>query len=128
MNSISWQGLQKVGWDGTAGVGFWASTHFCVNKITGFDVRGFGIGIWCDPRYQEGTIDTNWWWLSYVRDNHVNIQVDQSSVAPSPGGIGRVNAQRWDVNVDSRIPASTSIITGGWFEYCECQYGNAATC
>ena len=102
MSVISWQGLQKDPPSGSGGYGFWAKKHFVVNKISGTDVRGFGVGIFCDAD-GEGTIDTNWWWLSYVRGCGTDILVQ--------GGGGSVNSQQWNVNVDASIDGSVAVDT-----------------
>jgi hypothetical protein len=111
MSEITWQGLQAINPTGTTGYGFHAQKHFVVNKITGFDIRGFSIGVWCDATGggSEGTIDTNWWWLSYVRGCGTNIKVD--------GGGGSVNSQQWYVNVDASIAGAVAVQTGATDEW-----------
>ena len=66
MSIFEFQGLQKVPPDGTTGVGVYVEKHFATNKVVGTDVRGFQFGVY-ENSTGEGKIDTNWWWLSYVR-------------------------------------------------------------
>jgi hypothetical protein len=110
MNFISWQGLQHDPIDSYQGQGFVAQNAFCTNAVIGTDIRGFNIGIWNDPSIGGGTIDTNWYWLSYVRHNMKNILVDD----PTDGS---VNAQQWFVNVDSMNNGAVSVKTGGKFDW-----------
>jgi hypothetical protein len=114
MSEISWQGLQHTPPYGVIGIGFQAQKHFVVNKISGTDVRGFAFGVLCDATGggSEGTIDTNWWWLSYVRGCGVDIRVEGG-----PNGDGSVNSQQWHVNVDASLDGSVAIQTGANYDW-----------
>jgi hypothetical protein len=100
MSVFHFQGLQQDPPNGNNGVGLWLTKHFCTNKVEGTDIRGFAMGVFVDDR-GEGKIDTNWYWLSYVRGNGQNIVVQGSGV----------DSQQWQVNVDSTLPGSVAIRT-----------------
>jgi len=113
MNIISFQGLQKVGaiqgGPVSPGIGLWIQRPFCVNQVTGTDVRGFTTGVFADdsgPR-DGHTIDTNWYWLSYVRGCMTDIHVTNYNV----------NAQQWYVNVDIMNTGAVCIRTAATTEY-----------
>jgi len=108
MSVYRFQGLQHDPPTGTDGYGFFANKHFCVNKIEGTDIRGFGVGIMIDDSDggTEGKIDTNWWWLSFVRGCGTDIMVTGNGV----------DSQQWDVNVDATLPNSIAIRTAAKFE------------
>jgi hypothetical protein len=52
MNIITFQGLQRVGevqgGPVPPGIGLWIQRPFCVNQVTGTDIRGFTTGIFAD--------------------------------------------------------------------------------
>jgi len=108
MSIYRFQGLQHDPPNAKDGIGFFVNKHFCVNKIEGTDIRGFGIGVLVDDHDggTEGKIDTNWWWLSYVRGCGTDIHVMGSSV----------DSQQWYVNVDATTPNSIAIRTAAKFE------------
>lgn len=113
MNIISFQGLQRVGATQggpvSPGIGLWAQRPFCLNQITGTDIRGFTKGVFIDdsgPR-DGHTIDTNWYWLSYVRGCMTAIHVTNYNV----------NTQQWYVNVDIMNKNSVCIRTAATTEY-----------
>jgi hypothetical protein len=113
MNVIEFQGLQKVGATQggpvSPGVGLLIQRPFCLNQVTGTDVRGFTTGILADesgPR-DGHTIDTNWYWLSYVRGCMTAIHVMNYNI----------NAQQWYVNVDIMNKDSVCIRTAATTEY-----------
>jgi hypothetical protein len=108
MSIYRFQGLQHTPPYAVNGFGFFANKHFCVNSIEGTDIRGFGTGIMIDDSDggTEGKIDTNWWWLSYVRACGTDIKVTGNSV----------DSQQWYVNVDATTPNSIAIRTAAKFE------------
>lgn len=113
MNIITFQGLQKVGASQggpvSPGIGLWIQRPFCVNQVTGTDVRGFTTGVFADdagPR-DGHTIDTNWYWLSYVRGCMTDIHVMNYNI----------NAQQWYVNVDIMNTGAVCIRTAATTEY-----------
>jgi len=114
MNIIGFQGLQRVGQcqgcPVPPGVGILIQRPYCLNQITGTDVRGFNTGVLVDSNYgpRDGhTIDTNWYWLSYVRGCMTAIHVNNYNT----------NAQQWYVNVDIMNPGSVCIRTSATTEY-----------
>jgi len=105
MNVIQFQGLQHDPPSGNNGIGLHLTKHFCVNKVEGTDIRGFDIGVYVDDN-GEGKVDTNWYWLSYVRGCGVDILVE---------GVG-VDSQQWFVNVDATLSGSVAIKTAALYE------------
>jgi hypothetical protein len=105
MNIFNFQGLQQTIPDGKRGIGLWLTKHFCVNKVEGTDIRGFRVGVYVDDT-GEGKVDTNWYWLSYVRGCGQDIVVTGNGV----------DSQQWFVNVDATLPGSVAIRTAARFE------------
>ena len=54
----------------------------------------------------EGKVDTNWYWLSFVRGCGQDIVVSGQGV----------DSQQWFVNVDATLPNSVAIRTAALYE------------
>eukprot|EP01121_Diplochlamys_sp_Union-15-3_P001304 TRINITY_DN11143_c0_g1_i1.p1 TRINITY_DN11143_c0_g1~~TRINITY_DN11143_c0_g1_i1.p1 ORF type:complete len:191 (-),score=27.30 TRINITY_DN11143_c0_g1_i1:15-587(-) len=103
---ISFTGLIGYSIENRRGVGLEIQKPTVVNQISGTDIRGFTYGVFInDNAYPAGTIDTNWYWLSYVR---------MCDIAIYETGNG-VNSQQWFVNVDASVPNSVAIQTAASF-------------
>jgi hypothetical protein len=113
MSEISFTGL--VGTAGTGvGLALDASMqNVTTNKISGTDVGGFETCVKASPprpgpnrRPGFGKMDTNHFWLSYVRRCRTAILV----------GGGGVDSNVWDVNVDASLEGSVAIRTAAAFD------------
>ena len=100
MSIISFTGL--VGKD-FRGVGLWIDQSVCTNKFEGTDISLFDKGVFVNDANTK--IDTNWFWLSYIRT--CNYCIYES-------GKG-VDCNTWDVNVDASMPGSVAIYTAGTY-------------
>lgn len=76
------------------------------NKIEGTDIAGFDVGILVDD--VAAKLDTNWFWISYIRNCNTCIWEKGRNVDDNV----------WYVNVDATLPGSVAIRTGatyGWW-------------
>lgn len=84
------------------------------NRIAGTDVGGFETCLSVRPPAEAdavrpgfGKMDTNHFWLSYLRRCRTAIRVD---------GARGVDSNVWDVNVDASLPGSIAIRTSGAYD------------
>lgn len=115
MSEIGFTGL--VGRNGR-GVGLLidpSGENVTTSRFQGTDVGGFDTCVQVRPPHPPpgsppgfGKMDTNHFWLSYLRRCRLAIDVD--------GAGGRVDSNVWDVNVDASLPGSTAIRTSGRYD------------
>lgn len=96
MSVITFTGL--VGKD-FRGVGLWLDQSVCTNRFEGTDISLFDKGVFVNDATTK--IDTNWFWLSYIRTCHYCIYESGKCV----------DCNTWDVNVDASMPGSVAIYT-----------------
>ena len=96
MSVISFTGL--VGKD-NRGVGLWLDQSVCTNKFEGTDISLFDKGIFLNDANTK--IDTNWFWISFIRTCHYCIYESNKGV----------DCNTWNVNVDASMPGSVGIYT-----------------
>jgi hypothetical protein len=89
------------------GTGLWIDKSTCTNRFEGTDIQGFDKGIYVSNA--PGTkIDTNWFWMSYIRTCNTCIQEEGE----------HVDGNMWFVNVDANGPngvgVRTAASTGCW--------------
>jgi hypothetical protein len=101
MSIISFTGLVGHDQKGTGLRLFGTST--C--KYEGTDISGFDVGVLVDDVAPK--LDTNWFWLSYVRNCKTCIWEKGRNV----------DCNVWDVNVDATLPGATAIRIGGAMGY-----------
>lgn len=104
MSEVSYTGL--VGKD-RRGIGLLIGPRTCTNRFEGTDIHSFDKGIFVADA--PGTkIDTNWFWVSYIRSCNTAIQ---------ESGVG-VDCSVWHVNVDANLDGGIGIRTaadyGSW--------------
>lgn len=100
MSVITFTGL--VGKD-FRGVGLWLDQSVCTNRFEGTDISLFDKGVFVNDAKTK--IDTNWFWLSYIRACKYCIY--ESGAA--------VDCNTWDVNVDASMPGSVGIYTAATY-------------
>lgn len=100
MSIIGFTGL--VG-RGRKGIGLYIDGGVCTNRFEGTDIYDFDKGVYV--AHAAGKIDTNWFWVSYIRSCNTCIR---------EGGPG-VDDNVWFVNVDASIPNSVAARTAGTY-------------
>ncbi len=105
MSEVSYTGL--IGKD-RRGKGLSIGPRTCTNRFEGTDIHSFDTGIYVADA--PGTkIDTNWYWVSYIRSCNTAIQ---------ESGVG-VDSSVWHVNVDANLDGGVGIRTaaeyGSWY-------------
>lgn len=100
MSMISFTGL--VGKD-YRGVGLWLDQSVCTNRFEGTDISLFDKGVFINDAKTK--VDTNWFWLSFIRTCHYCIYESGD----------HVDCNTWDVNVDASMPGSVGIYTAATY-------------
>jgi len=100
MSVITFTGL--VGKD-FKGVGLWIDQSVCTNRFEGTDISLFDKGVFVNDA--DTKVDTNWFWLSYIRTCRYCIYECGKAV----------DCNTWDVNVDASMPGSVAIYTAATY-------------
>lgn len=115
MSEVSFTGLV-----GRKGVGAGlridpTAENVTTSRIQGTDVAGFDTCVDVRPPSPPpdappgfGKMDTNHFWLSYLRRCRIGVSVD--------GARGGVDSNDWNVNVDASLPGSVAIRTSGRYD------------
>ena len=104
MSIVSYTGLFGSFGEDRKGIGLHLAYPVCTNRFEGTDIWGFGTGILVEDAPKSKN-DTNWFWVSYIRD--CNTCIIEKGV--------NVDNNVWFVNVEANVENGVGIRTAAEF-------------